>query len=185
MSDQQNFSLTVNGQPYQVVASSKANLMDVLRDQLRFTSVKDGCATGHCGSCMVIKDGKAVRCLPGADEARRRRDDHHDRGVGRLPTVRCIRFSKPISIRAQPSAAFCTPGFIMATKALLDQTPNPTLEDIYDGHQFNICRCTGHNAIIRGDSAGRRPAGAAVARRSNCRSRRSAGPSRAQMRSTR
>ena len=63
MSDQIH-NLTVNGKPVQVSASPDTKLMDVLRDQLRLTGVKDGCATGHCGSCMVIQDGKAVRsCL--------------------------------------------------------------------------------------------------------------------------
>ncbi|HEX7593531.1 MAG TPA: 2Fe-2S iron-sulfur cluster-binding protein, partial [Anaerolineae bacterium] len=60
----QIFHLTVNGKPVQVDATPDTKLMDVLRDQLRLTGVKDGCATGHCGSCMIIQDGKAVRaCL--------------------------------------------------------------------------------------------------------------------------
>ena len=64
MSDSQTYTLIVNGHTHQITASPKTLLMDVLRDQLRLTGVKDGCATGHCGSCMVIKDGEAVRsCL--------------------------------------------------------------------------------------------------------------------------
>jgi aerobic-type carbon monoxide dehydrogenase small subunit (CoxS/CutS family) len=60
----QIYALSVNGKPVRVTAAADTNLMDVLRDQLRLTGVKDGCATGHCGSCMVIQDGKAVRsCL--------------------------------------------------------------------------------------------------------------------------
>ena len=148
MSDQQNFSLTVNGQPHQVMVSSKANLMDVLRDQLRFTSVKDGCATGHCGSCMVIKDGKAERaCLvpmKRADGATITTVEALAAADGTLDPIQQAYIDQGAT-----QCGFCTPGFIMATKALLDQTPNPTLEEIYDGHQFNICRCTGHNAIIR------------------------------------
>src|SRR5512138_2532878 len=64
MSDKQTYTLTVNGRQRRVTATPKTLLMDVLRDQLRLTGVKDGCATGHCGSCMVLKDGEAVRsCL--------------------------------------------------------------------------------------------------------------------------
>lgn len=148
MSDQQIFSLTVNGQPHQVLASSKANLMDVLRDQLRFTSVKDGCATGHCGSCMVIKDGKAERaCLVPMKRADGAMITTVEALAGPDGTLDPIQ--QAYIDQGATQCGFCTPGFIMATKALLDQTPNPTLEEIYDGHQFNICRCTGHNAIIR------------------------------------
>src|SRR3972149_6049107 len=64
MSDMQVYTLQVNGQRREVTASPNTLLMDVLRDQLRLTGVKDGCATGHCGSCMIVKDGEAVRaCL--------------------------------------------------------------------------------------------------------------------------
>src|SRR5262245_38810990 len=64
MPEKQTYSLIVNGQLYPVTATPQTYLMDVLRDQLRLTGVKDGCGTGHCGSCMVIKDGEAVRaCL--------------------------------------------------------------------------------------------------------------------------
>ena len=64
MTNHQTFTLTVNGTPHQVNAAPNSNLMDVIRDQLRLTGTKDGCGTGHCGSCMVIRDGKAERsCL--------------------------------------------------------------------------------------------------------------------------
>ena len=61
MTDEQTYTLIVNGRQCQVSATPQTYLMDVLRDQLRLTGVKDGCGTGHCGSCMVIKDGEAVR----------------------------------------------------------------------------------------------------------------------------
>src|ERR1044071_9396004 len=64
MGEKQNFTLTVNGARHQVSADPKTNLMYVLRDELHLTGTKDGCATGHCGSCMVLRDGEAVRsCL--------------------------------------------------------------------------------------------------------------------------
>ncbi|HET7088339.1 MAG TPA: 2Fe-2S iron-sulfur cluster-binding protein, partial [Anaerolineae bacterium] len=74
MSDRQVYTLLVNGQRREVTAAPDTLLMDVLRDQLRLTGVKDGCATGHCGSCMIIKDGEAVRsCLV----PMKRADDAH------------------------------------------------------------------------------------------------------------
>lgn len=144
----QPFSLTVNGQPHQVQAAPSAMLMDVLRDQLRLTGVKDGCATGHCGSCMVIKDGEAVRsCLVPMKRAAGAAVTTIEGLANPNGTLHPIQ--QAYIDQGATQCGFCTPGFILATKALLDQIPNPTLEEIYTGHQWNICRCTGHNAIIR------------------------------------
>ncbi|MCX6048770.1 MAG: molybdopterin-dependent oxidoreductase [Chloroflexi bacterium] len=148
MSDQQTFALTVNGQSQTVTATPKALLMDVLRDQLHLTSVKDGCATGHCGSCMVIKDGEAVRsCLVLMKKAESADITTIEALAG--PDGQLHPLQQAYIDQGATQCGFCTPGFILASKVLLDQNPNPTLEEIYDGLQFNICRCTGHNAIIR------------------------------------
>ncbi|MDQ3249743.1 MAG: molybdopterin-dependent oxidoreductase, partial [Chloroflexota bacterium] len=148
MSDSQIFSLTVNNQLRQVTASPKANLMDVLRDTLHLTSVKDGCNTGHCGSCMVIKDGKAERaCLVLMKRAEGAAITTVEALAAPDGTLHPIQ--QAYIDQGATQCGFCTPGFIIATKVLLDNNPNPTLAEIYDGHQFNICRCTGHNAIIR------------------------------------
>ncbi len=152
----QLYHLIVNGKSYQVMAAPEARLMDVLRDQLRLTGVKDGCATGHCGSCMVIQDGKAVRsCLV----LMKRAEGAH------ITTIEGIAGANgalhPIQRKFIEHGAvqcgFCTPGFIISTKALLDQNPHPTREEIYDALKWNICRCTGYNAIVRAveDLAGR------------------------------
>jgi selenium-dependent xanthine dehydrogenase len=147
-SPNQVYTLTVNGKQVQVTATPKTKLMDVLRDQLRLTGVKDGCATGHCGSCMVIQDGKAVRsCLVLMERA-----NHSN-----ITTIEGIAGAKgelhPIQ-RAfieygATQCGFCTPGFIISTKVLLDRNPHPTRDEIYDALKWNICRCTGHNAILR------------------------------------
>ena len=148
MSEKQAFTLTVNGTPRQVTASPKTLLMDVLRDQLRLTGTKDGCATGHCGTCMIIQDGKAVRsCLVPMSRA----------AGSNITTIEGICDTNGMLHPVQRAyidqgatqCGFCTPGFIISTLALLEKNPNPTLAEIYDGHKFNICRCTGHNAIIR------------------------------------
>ena len=148
MSEKQIFTLTVNGQHHQVSVTPQTQLMDVLRDELRLTGTKDGCATGHCGSCMVIRDGEAVRsCLvpmKRADGARVTTIEAVANADGSLHPVQQAYIDQGAT-----QCGFCTPGFIMATIALLEKNPNPTLEEIHDGHKWNICRCTGHNAIIR------------------------------------
>jgi len=148
MPDTQTFTLNVNGRACEVQSAPNTMLMDVLRDQLHLTGTKDGCSTGHCGSCMVLKDGEPVRsCLVQMKRAE----------GGAITTIEGVAapdgtldpVQQAYIDQGATQCGFCTPGFIMATKALLDKTPNPTLEEIYDGHQWNICRCTGHNAIIR------------------------------------
>ncbi len=149
MSDTQTYTLTVNGETHQVTASPKSYLMDVLRDQIGLTGVKDGCATGHCGSCMVIKDGEPVRsCLV---QMRRAHGANVTTIEGVHPPDGCSLHPVQQAYIDQGAVqcGFCTPGFILSTIALLEKNPNPTLEEIYDGHQWNICRCTGHNAIVR------------------------------------
>ena len=148
MTGKQTYTLIVNGQSRQVSSAPTALLMDVLRDDLRLTGVKDGCATGHCGSCMVIKDGEAVRsCLvlmKRADGAAIATIEGLAAPDGRLDPIQQAYIDQGAT-----QCGFCTPGFIMATKALLDHNPDPSLQEIYDGHKWNICRCTGHNAILR------------------------------------
>ncbi|HEX9004362.1 MAG TPA: molybdopterin cofactor-binding domain-containing protein [Blastocatellia bacterium] len=149
MSEKQNYTLTVNGTQHQVSVSPQANLMDVLRDELRLTGTKDGCATGHCGSCMVLREGEAVRScivpMKRADGANIRTIEGISLGAnGELHPVQQAYIDQGAT-----QCGFCTPGFVMATLALLEKNPNPTLQEIHDGHKWNICRCTGHNAIIR------------------------------------
>jgi len=148
MSEKQIFTLTVNGKQVQVSVAPQTMLMDVLRDNLWLTGAKDGCATGHCGSCMVIKDGEAVRScivqMKRVDGANITTIEGVAGADGGLHPVQQAYIDQ-----GAEQCGFCTPGFIMATIALLENNPNPTLEEIYEGHKWNICRCTGHNAIIR------------------------------------
>jgi xanthine dehydrogenase molybdenum-binding subunit len=148
MTDQQTYTLIVNGQQYQVAATPQTYLMDVLRDQLRLTGVKDGCGTGHCGSCMVIKDGEAVRaCLMPMKRAEGAQittiEGLHGSDGGLHPVQQAF------IDQGATQCGFCSPGFIMSAVALLEHNPNPTLEEIYAAHRWNVCRCTGYNAIIR------------------------------------
>ena len=152
----ERYAFSVNAQPVEVMASPKTWLMDVIRDELRLTGTKDGCAKGHCGSCMVILDGEAVRsCLIPMKRVREHAQLETIEGLASAgqPGSDASSGLHPIQQayveQGATQCGFCTPGFIMATKALLDKQPRPTLEEIYDGHRWNICRCTGHNAIIR------------------------------------
>jgi xanthine dehydrogenase molybdenum-binding subunit len=148
MSEKQTYTFMVNGQRRQVVASPQTMLMDALRDQLRLTGTKDGCAVGHCGSCMVIKDGEPARScivpMKRVDGAEIVTIEGVANGDGALHPVQQAYIDQGAT-----QCGFCTPGFIMSTVALLEKKPNPSLKEIYDGHKWNICRCTGHNAIIR------------------------------------
>ncbi|CAG1004064.1 partial nicotinate dehydrogenase large molybdopterin subunit, partial [Anaerolineae bacterium] len=145
---EQIYTLTVNGKSVQVTATPETKLMDVLRDQLRLTGVKDGCATGHCGSCMIIQDGKAVRaCLVLMKRANNSIITTIEGIAGANGELHPIQ--QAFVAHGATQCGFCTPGFIVSTKALLDQNPHPTLDEINNALQWNICRCTGHNAILR------------------------------------
>ena len=147
MSDKQSYTLTVNGQPRQVTAAPHSLLMDVLRDDLRLTGVKDGCATGHCGSCMVIKDGQAVRaCLvlmKRSDGANITTIEGVAEPDGRLHPVQQAYIDQGAT-----QCGFCTPGFIMATKALLAENPNPTTDEVRHELAGNLCRCGSYSRIM-------------------------------------
>lgn len=161
MTEQQTYTLVVNGQQREVSATPQTYLMDVLRDDLRLTGVKDGCANGHCGSCMVIKDGEAVRsCLVPMKRAEGAAITTIEGLAGRQSDGGGDPTLHPSSPSLHPlqqafidqgatQCGFCTPGFIMSSVALLERTPSPSLEQIHEAHRWNICRCTGYNAIVR------------------------------------
>lgn len=149
MPEMQTYTLTVNGVQRRVAATPNASLMDVLRDQLHLTGVKDGCATGHCGTCTVIQNGRAVRsCLIPMKRAEGTSIITIEGVTG--PDGRGLHPVQQAYIdQGATQCGFCTPGFILSTLALLEKNPHPTLQEIYEGHRWNICRCTGYNAIIR------------------------------------
>ena len=155
MTDEHMYTLTVNGRQVQVSAAPRTTLMDVLRDRLRLTGVKDGCATGHCGSCMVIKDGEAVRaCLVPMRRAEGAQITTIE-GLGK-PDGGLHPVQRAFLDQGAAQCGFCSPGFIISAAALLDRNPEPTLDDINAALRWNICRCTGYGAIIRavGQAAG-------------------------------
>lgn len=139
------YSFVVNGVPCST--EEEKPLLRYLRDELRLTSVKDGCSEGACGTCTILVDGKAVKAcvlstkraagkeivtVEGLSEAEREAFVY---AFGAVGAVQC---------------GFCIPGMVMAGKALLDQNPNPSEAEIKKAIRGNVCRCTGYKKIIEG-----------------------------------
>lgn len=136
----------VNKKPVTVEADPNERLLDVLRDRLRLTGTKEGCAVGECGACTVILNGKAVTsCLVpiGAVEGKEVTTIEGVGADGKLDPVQ-----EAILENHALQCGFCTPGFIMSAKALLDENPDATREEIRRGISGNLCRCTGYEQLI-------------------------------------
>jgi carbon-monoxide dehydrogenase small subunit len=140
-------STTINGEPVEYLCETQQTLLDVLRNELHLTGSKEGCASGDCGACSVIMDGKVVcSCLVLGVEA-------EGQTVTTVEGIAQGDHLHPVQQRFLEYAAlqcgFCTPGFIVATKALLDENPNPTETEIRYWLAGNLCRCTGYDKIVR------------------------------------
>ena len=136
-------AFVVNGTPVTVEKNQK--LIRFLRDELHLTSVKDGCSEGACGTCHVLIDGKPTKaCIPQTDKL----EGKHIVTVEGLSDFEKEAFTYAFGEAGAVQCGFCTPGMIMAAKALLCKTVNPTEEDIYDGLKHNYCRCTGYVKIL-------------------------------------
>lgn len=141
-----NIQLTVNGQDRTVEISPDMRLLDLLRDVLGLTSVKEGCSEGECGACTVIMDGKAVTsCTVMAFQAAGS-DIMTTEGLAQRGELDPIQQAFMDNDAVQ--CGFCTPGMIMSTKALLMQNPDPSEEEARRALEGNICRCTGYIPII-------------------------------------
>jgi len=146
MNGRRSVSFYVNGDFRQVEVGRKTTLLQVLRDELHLTGTKNGCGQGHCGACTVIVDGRAVRsCVYLAHRADGKRVETIE-GLARDGQLHPLQ--KAFIEHGAIQCGFCTPGMIMAAKALLDAKPQPTREDIYRALERNLCRCTGYVKII-------------------------------------
>jgi carbon-monoxide dehydrogenase small subunit len=138
---------TVNGDEREFLCSSGQTLLDALRDELGMTGSKEGCGSGDCGACTVVLDGEMVcSCLVLAAEAEGRRVDTIE-GVAEGSELHPIQ--QKFLENAALQCGFCTPGFIVASKALLDKNPNPTETEVRYWLAGNLCRCTGYDKIVR------------------------------------
>jgi aerobic carbon-monoxide dehydrogenase small subunit len=142
----QLLSLTVNGNEIDVAVTPNATLLEVLRDELGFTGVKEGCSEGVCGACTVLMDGAPVRsCLTLALEA----EGASITTIEGLATGGGLHPIQQAFIdRGAVQCGFCTPGMILSSKALLDRSPHPTDEEIKNALAGNFCRCTGYKKIL-------------------------------------
>jgi carbon-monoxide dehydrogenase small subunit len=145
---------TINGKETDFLCEPRQSLLEVLRDELRLTGSKEGCNNGNCGACNVLLDGRLVNsCLVLAVEAQGRQ-------VTTIEGVATPQGLHPLQQKFLEHAALqcgvCTPGFIVAAKALLDQNPKPTEHDVRLWLAGNLCRCTGYDKIVRAvlDAAG-------------------------------
>jgi carbon-monoxide dehydrogenase small subunit len=140
-------STTVNGDSTTFVCEPDETLLDSLRDRLGLTGAKEGCGTGDCGACSVIVDGRLVcSCLVLGAEAEGREIETIE-GMAKGDELHPLQRS--FLEHAALQCGVCTPGFLIAAKALLDHNPDPTEEEIRFGLAGNLCRCTGYDKIVR------------------------------------
>jgi carbon-monoxide dehydrogenase small subunit len=142
-----HIAATINGQPAEFLCEARQSLLEALRDNLRLTGAKEGCNNGNCGACTVIMNGVPVNsCVVLAVEAEGAAVETIE-GLaehGHLhPLQQC--FLEGAALQC----GVCTPGFLMAAKALLDKNPQPTEHDIRFQLAGNLCRCTGYDKIVR------------------------------------
>ncbi len=138
---------TVNGEPAEFLCEPQESMLDVLRDTLKLTGSKEGCGSGDCGACSITLDGRLVcSCLMLGVEA----EGH---SIGTIEGVARGDELHPIQRKFLEHAAlqcgFCTPGLIVAVKALLEKNPNPTETEARFWIAGNLCRCTGYDKILR------------------------------------
>ena len=138
---------TVNGDEVDFLAADDTSLLDALREELGLTGAKEGCGTGDCGACSILLDGRLnCSCLVFAPEA-------EGRDIVTVEGLAGGDHLHPLQQAFLEGAALqcgvCTPGFLVAAKALLDENPDPTETEIRYGLAGNLCRCTGYDKIVR------------------------------------
>jgi carbon-monoxide dehydrogenase small subunit len=147
MPQKQMVTTTINGEETTFICEPRQSLLEVLREDLGLTGTKEGCSNGNCGACSIILDGVLVdSCLVLAVEA-------EGKAVGTIEGVAGPAALHPLQQKFLEHAALqcgiCTPGIIVAAKALLEKNPHPTEHDARLWLAGNLCRCTGYDKIIR------------------------------------
>jgi aerobic carbon-monoxide dehydrogenase small subunit len=144
--ENKKIKFVLNGEPHELSIPPWRTLLEMIREDLKLTGTKEGCGQGECGSCTVIMGGKTVNsCLVPAMEA-----DGQE-----ITTIEGLKkgdelhpVQEAFVEHAGMQCGFCTPGMIMSAKYLLDQNPDPTLDEIQEGIAGNFCRCTGYTKIF-------------------------------------
>lgn len=138
-------NFTVNGSPVSLMVDPNARLLDVIREDLRLTGTKEGCAVGECGACTVIVDGKAVTACLILAASMEGKNLITIEGVAKDGVLDPVQ--EAILRNHALQCGFCTPGFVMSAKALLDANPYATREEILTAISGNLCRCTGYKQL--------------------------------------
>jgi carbon-monoxide dehydrogenase small subunit len=142
-----HITATVNGDPVELLCETEDTLLDALRDGLGLTGTKEGCSTGDCGACSVTVDGRLVcSCLMLAVEAEGKLVATIE-GMAEGGTLHPLQ--RKFLEHAALQCGICTPGFLMAARALLEKTPEPTETEVRYWLAGNLCRCTGYDKIVR------------------------------------
>lgn len=138
---------TINGELTEFLCEPQQTLLDALRDELGLTGTKEGCSSGDCGACSVIVNGRLVcSCLVLAAEADGAEVETIE-GLAHGDTLHPLQ--QKFLEHAALQCGFCTPGFLVAAKALLDANPDPTETEVRYWLAGNLCRCTGYDKIVR------------------------------------
>ena len=147
MNKRTQVSAVVNGDPVEFLTDTGATLLDALRDELGLTGSKEGCGSGDCGACSVMLDGRLVcSCLVLAAEAEGRRIETIE---GMAEGGKLHPLQQKFLEHAALQCGFCTPGVLVAAKALLEANANPTETEVRYWLAGNLCRCTGYDKIVR------------------------------------
>ncbi|MCX7361431.1 MAG: (2Fe-2S)-binding protein [Alphaproteobacteria bacterium] len=140
-------STTINGEPTEFLCEPSQAVLDVLRDQLGLTGTKEGCGSGDCGACTIMLDGEMVcSCLVMAAEAEGKKIETIE-GMAKGDQLHALQ--KKFIEFAALQCGICTPGVLMASRALLAKNPNPTETEVRFWLAGNLCRCTGYDKIVR------------------------------------
>ena len=147
MPSKTHVTTTINGEEMEFLCEPRQSLLEVLRETLDLMGAKEGCNNGNCGACNVILDGRLVNsCLVLAVEIQ-------GKSVTTIEGIASPDGLHPLQQKFIEHAAlqcgFCTPGFIVASKALLDQNPDPSEHEVREWLAGNLCRCTGYDRIVK------------------------------------
>ena len=143
----QHVTTTINGEPMEFLCEPHQSMLDVLRGPLGLTGSKEGCGSGDCGACSVMLDGRLVcACLMLAVEA----EGHEMATIEGMATGEALHpMQQKFLEMAALQCGICTPGVLMAAKALLERNPDPSETEVRFWLAGNLCRCTGYDKIVR------------------------------------
>lgn len=148
MSGKVHVETTLNGEQVEFLCEPRQSALEVLRDVLGFTGAKEGCLTGDCGACSIVMDGRVVcACLVLGPEMQGCKVETVE-GMAK-DGEKLHPLQQKFLEHAALQCGICTPGFLVAAKALLDKNPKPTEHEVRFGLAGNLCRCTGYDKIVR------------------------------------